>query len=268
VRRHKEKPLVYKESREFLKDGVRKRIDFSKTPQRRGQEPPPPQKPVAAGARPIPLPPPEEWTSIPDVGVKTAIARRKSRRKFTLETLRLEELAFLLWATQGLRPVNGAYKNFRTVPSAGCRHAFETYVLAFRVDGLEPAIYRYLPFGHALEETGRPTGMEGLLTRATFDQRFCGESAAAFAWTAIPARMEWRYVEAAYKVIALDAGHVCQNLYLACENIGAGTCAIGAYDQDLMDELLGVDGEDEFTVYLAPVGKISALPSCVSREES
>ena len=57
-------------------------------------------------------------------------------------------------------------------------------------------------------------------------------------------------------MIALDAGHVCQNLYLACEAINAGTCAIAAYNQDLMDALLGIDGEDEFTVYLAPVGKI------------
>ncbi|MEI6305337.1 MAG: nitroreductase family protein, partial [Deltaproteobacteria bacterium] len=51
-------------------------------------------------------------------------------------------------------------------------------------------------------------------------------------------------------------GHVCQNLYLACEAIGAGTCAIAAYNQTLADDLLGVDGTDEFTIYIAPVGKL------------
>lgn len=61
---------------------------------------------------------------------------------------------------------------------------------------------------------------------------------------------------AAHKVIALDAGHVCQNLYLACEAIDAGTCAIAAYDQEELDELLGLDGEEEFSIYLAPVGKV------------
>jgi hypothetical protein len=30
---------------------------------------------------------------------------------------------------------------------------------------------------------------------------------------------------------------------------------IAAYDQEACDQLLGVDGEDEFTVYLAAVGK-------------
>ncbi len=58
------------------------------------------------------------------------------------------------------------------------------------------------------------------------------------------------------KMIALDAGHLCQNLYLASEAIGAGTCAIGAYDQDKMDAILDVDGKEEFVIYAAPVGKI------------
>jgi len=75
-------------------------------------------------------------------------------------------------------------------------------------------------------------------------------------WVAIPYRMEWRYGLAAHKVIALDAGHVCQNLYLACESINAGTCAIAAYDQEELDELLGLDGEEEFAIYIASVGKI------------
>jgi SagB-type dehydrogenase family enzyme len=68
--------------------------------------------------------------------------------------------------------------------------------------------------------------------------------------------MEWRYAEASYKVIALDAGHVCQNLYLACEAAGCGTCAIAAYDQQYCDEVLGIDGQEEFTIYMAPVSKI------------
>jgi len=70
-----------------------------------------------------------------------------------------------------------------------------------------------------------------------------------------PHRMEWRYGLAAHKVIAIDAGHVCQNLYLACEAIGAATCAIAAYDQGEIDKLLRIDGQDEFTIYLASVGK-------------
>ena len=59
-----------------------------------------------------------------------------------------------------------------------------------------------------------------------------------------------------HKDIAIEAGHICQNLYLACEAIRSGACGIAAYDQGLMDNLIGVDGKDEFVVYLSPVGKI------------
>lgn len=249
---------MYKDHRDFLKDSIRKRVDFSRTAQSRGIAPPPLQKPVPPDAVRIPLVAAGTWKSISGVDLGTAIARRKSRRKYTGEALSFEELSFLLWATQGLRaPVRGG-AGFRTVPSAGNRHPLETYVIAFRVFGLEKAVYRYLPLDHALVETGRPADLEERLIAATFGQVFCGTSAATIAWSVVPVRTEWRYAEASAKVIALDAGHVCQNLYLACEAIGAGTCAVGAYDQELMDELLGLDGEDEFTIYLAPVGKVPA----------
>lgn len=94
------------------------------------------------------------------------------------------------------------------------------------------------------------------LTAATRGQSFSGQSAVTFIWTVITGRTEWRYGEASYKVIALDAGHVCQNLYLACEAIGAGTCAIAAYNQTITDDLLQVDGDEEFCIYMAPVGKV------------
>jgi nitroreductase len=94
--------------------------------------------------------------------------------------------------------------------------------------------------------------VEGLWAR----QGFLEHAAVIFIWTAIPYRTEWRYTVVAPKIIAQDSGHLCQNLYLACEAIGAGTCAIGAYDQARMDAFLGVDGEEELTLYLAPVGRV------------
>lgn len=94
------------------------------------------------------------------------------------------------------------------------------------------------------------------IVEAVFRQPYPGNAAVTFVWTAIPYRMEWRYGLAAHKVIAIDVGHVCQNLYLACEAISAGTCAIAAYDQEALDRLLRIDGRDEFAIYLAPVGKV------------
>ncbi|MBI4856980.1 MAG: SagB/ThcOx family dehydrogenase [Acetobacterium woodii] len=240
----------------FLKDDIRQETDFNQTDQNIGVPAPPIEKPPPPEARKIPLLKPAvgEMGAVP---LATAMAHRESRRKFTNQPLSLEELSFLLWATQGVR--QWRQKNaLRTVPSAGNRHALETYLAVFHVDGLESGIYRYLPSQHQLVLESTPDHLKEKLIEAALNQQFAGSGAVTFIWTAVPYRMEWRYAQASYKVIALDAGHVCQNLYLACEAIGAGTCAIAAYHQQSADRLLAVDGEDEFVIYLAPVGKIKA----------
>ena len=80
-------------------------------------------------------------------------------------------------------------------------------------------------------------------------------SAVTFIWVAIPYRMCWRYVERGYRYLHIDVGHVCQNLYLAAENINVGVCAIGAFHDNQFNELMRLDGEDAFVIYLASVGK-------------
>lgn len=254
------KPTISTESgRYFLTDRIREEVNFNLTRQSQGAVPPPIEKPVPPKARIISLPERAEW-NIPACDLQTAIANRQSQRKFTSEFLSLEELSFLLWATQGVREILHEAAVLRTVPSAGCRHPFETYLAVVRVEGLQNGIYRYLPLDHSLALEREVDQLPAYLTAATHGQRFSGQAAVTFIWAVIPARTEWRYAEASYKVIALDAGHVCQNLYLACEAISAGTCAIAAYNQTLVDDLLGVDGDEEFAVYLAPVGKVDKQP--------
>lgn len=241
----------------FLKDTIRKSIDFRKSDQHRGV-PAPPLEERAEDEQPrIKLS--DISTSlehIPEMDIAEAMANRCSRRRFSDEYLQVEELTFLLWATQGQRNPQQNAPHFRTVPSAGARHSFETYLFIHRVETIPDGLYRYLPLSHELIHVRPMTGdSKKLLSRAVFGQKFVADSAVVFVWTTIPYRMEWRYLQAAHRVILMDAGHVCQNLYLACEKIEAGTCAIAAYDQEAMDNLLGVDGEDQFTIYLAPVGK-------------
>lgn len=240
--------------RYFLKDSIRKTIDFSQTDQSRGVTAPPIQKPYSLDAKRVDLPT-TDWEEVFTIRLSEAIRNRVSRRSYGDEPLSLLELSYLLWATQGIRHYAGKYA-FRTVPSAGCRHALETYLAVFRVEGLEEGVYRYLPLTHELLLEFQTDHLREKIIKASFDQSFAGKSAVTFIWTAIPYRMEWRYDIDSHKVIAMDAGHVGQNLYLACEALGCGTCAIGAYDQEYFDQLLGLDGEDEFVIYAAPVGKL------------
>jgi SagB-type dehydrogenase family enzyme len=249
-------PSELERYRYFLKDTIRRKIDFSQTGQSRGEPPPPIEKPFSAEAKRVDLVPPGAWKGVGKIDLQTAMRNRKSRRKFQRGALSLDELSFLLWATQGIKQPIDRFTALRIVPSAGARHALETYLAVFHVEGLEPGVYRYLPLEHQLLLEFRDDRAAEKMTEATLGQSFTGRSAVTFIWTTIPRRMEWRYGLAAHKVIAVDAGHACQNLYLACEAVGAGTCAVGAYHQELMDQLLRIDGNEEFTIYIAPVGRV------------
>jgi SagB-type dehydrogenase family enzyme len=231
--------------------------DFpTQSDQRRGLPVPPPEQPYDASAPAIDLPAPD-WAILTKPDLYACIAGRRSHRRYTDESLTIEELAYLLWATQGVRKVTmGGKGSLRTVPSSGARNPFETYLAIQRVDGIAPGVYRYLPFAHKLVQLFAGEGLAEKLGRLAMDQPFVGQAAVCFIWSAVPYREEWRYGTQAAKGILLDAGHVCQNLYLACESIGCGTCAIAAYDQERLDRFLGLDEEEELVVYLAPVGKV------------
>lgn len=242
--------------RSFLKDSMRKEFDFSTTDQNRGIAAPPIEKPYGKDAKRYDLARPGSWEGIARTDLEKAIGGRMSHRSYLDAPLTLEELSFLLWATQGVRGRRSGGHAYRNVPSAGCRHALETYLVVLNVQGLEKGVYRYLPLTHQLLLEFLDEDLASKMVDAALGQPYPGKAAVTFVWTAMPYRMEWRYGEVAHKVIALDAGHVCQNLYLACEAVGAGTCAIAAYDQEELDKLLGVDGKEEFAIYLAPVGRI------------
>lgn len=227
------------------------------TDQMKGLSVPPVQKPYPIDAELIDLVSPEQF-SLGMMPLIEAIRNRRSRRNFTRESLTLEELSFLLWATQGVEKlIHNGLVTIRTVPSGGAMHPFETYLLVNRVNGVRPGLYRYLALNHKLLKLiSEGVNLPSRINEAANGQNFIGESAVVFIWTARPYRTEYRYGEDSLKDILISVGHVCQNLYLAVESIGAGTCAIVAYSQRLLDSFVDVDGEDEIALYLAPVGRV------------
>jgi SagB-type dehydrogenase family enzyme len=253
----------------FLKADLWEAWEKLGSDQRKGVKAPPCQKPYPSDAALIDLVAPEDLT-VGQMPLIKALRQRRSRREYSQEALNMEELSFLLWAAQGIDheatqefrqwlgeavgiPVDDIPTLLRTVPSGGACHPFENYLLVNRVEGLTAGVYRYLSIEHKLLFLYGGQALEEKIA-GKLPSMFM-RSAVVFIWTAIPYRSEWRYSMVAPKMIAQESGHICQNLYLACEAIGAGMCAVGGYSQKQMDDLLGVDGEEEFTVYVAPVGK-------------
>ncbi|WML33670.1 SagB/ThcOx family dehydrogenase [Clostridium sp. OS1-26] len=242
--------------REWLKSNFNL-LNNIETDQKQKLPQPPLQKFVEEDAEIIVLPKANKDV-ITKQNIFDCLIDRKSNRIYTEESLSLEELSFLLWSTQGVKKVVGKvnFATFRTVPSGGARHPFETYLVINRVEGLRKGVYRYLPLDHKLAFLFDKNNMEEEVTEAVSGQKFIASSAVIFVWSCIPYRSEWRYDISAHKTILQDSGHLCQNLYLACEAIGCGTCAIGDYNQEIIDKFFMLDGKDEFVIYAAPVGKV------------
>lgn len=238
--------------REFIKKTKYEFLDLSA--QCRGRPQPPLELEIYKNRDLIELPEPET-ISIPHVDLREAIEKRCSLRRYSRTPLKAEELSFLLWCTQGVKEVIPGSATLRTVPSAGARHALETYLLVNNVETLAPGLYWYSALRHGLILIDDTARLADRLVTACLGQRFVAQSAVTFIWTALISRMTWRYSERGFRYFFLDVGHVCQNLYLAAEAVGSGVCAIAAFSDDGVNEFLSLDGEEQFSLYLATVGK-------------
>jgi SagB-type dehydrogenase family enzyme len=141
------------------------------------------------------------------------------------------------------------------VPSAGALHPFETRIVVNRVSGLEPGIYRYLPLDHALVQEECHSGDRQSIAQACKNPHLIESSALAFIWTAVPERMIWKFGSRGWRYLFIEAGHICQNLYVAAVGLCLGVCAIGSYRDDDINCILGIDGASEFCIYIASVGR-------------
>lgn len=244
--------------REFMK-GERKddpRMDFESDQERKLPQPPLVKAPIT---------PEESWIKLPmdfdtlklKNDVISLIRDRRSARIYTQENMSIKELSFLLWATQGIKSIRGkSYATIRTVPCGGARHQFETYLMLRKVDDLQPGVYHYLPMEHALEYLRPVEDIESAITDSLCGQSWGAKANVVFYWTIDAYRVEWRYGVYAHRPALMDVGHVGQNLYLGCTALGLGCCGVAAFDHELCNQLFGLDGNNEFTVYTAPVGTV------------
>lgn len=217
----------------------------------RGVEPPRTEEPPHGEFIPLPDPDP---SAIRKIDLSVAIEERESIRVYDPRPLETGDLSYLLWCTAGIR-WELSDMAFRTVPSAGCRHAIDTYLAIRRVKGLSPGLYRYIAIEHGLEIIHSGSDSPDAVATACYDQPCTKEAAVIFLWGAETYRMYWRYGERGYRNLFLDAGHIGQNLYLAGMAVDCGVCAIGAYLDESLNTLFGLDGDDRFIIYAATVGK-------------
>ena len=188
----------------------------------------------------------------PPADLWQCVARRRSRRHYQERPLTRDELAGLLWATQGITGMAGKF-HYRAAPSAGALYPVETYLAVHRVEGLEPGVWHFRVPDFSLELL-QECDCRQALVGAGLSQGFLGTAGVVFIWTGVLNRAMWKYRERAIRYLFLDAGHICQNLMLAATALNLGVCPVGAFFDEEVERLVQVDGREEVALYLAAVG--------------
>jgi len=224
--------------------------------QSKGIDPPPFSKPITGQV--TTLTQFDDILATPDY--MKLLDTRRSLRDYSNKPMTQAQLGFMLWSAQGVQSYRGNVATFRTVPSGGARHPFETYIAVQSVEGLESGLYRYLPLENvgekaaAIERLGSIEDYTNKITSMLAGQAWAAKAPVILFYSCVPYRAEWRYDSAAHRVVLIDLGHLGQNVMLSAVALGLGSCCMAAYDQQLCDEVLGFDGQSEYTVYAVSVG--------------
>lgn len=190
----------------------------------------------------------------PGLGVFEAIRSRRSRREYSGEPLTLQEASDILYYSVGVtgRAWWGGPK--RSYPSAGALQPVEAYPVVRLVEGLEPGVYHYNPGRHCLEILRRGDYSRRLASIA-LGQDHVAEASMVVVLTAVYHRTGSKYGHRSYRYMHWDVGFAGENIYLVVESLGLATVAVGAFYDDLVCDLLGVDCDVEVPMLLFPIGR-------------
>ena len=187
---------------------------------------------------------------------RTIATRRSVRAYATDSSMTLDELSRLLHLAGGTTAdLQGNAR--RAAPSSGALYPIEIYPVVHRVDGLEPGVYHYAVRDHALELV-RGGDFRAAVVEQSIAQEFLGECGVVLFLTMIMQRMRPRYQDRSYRYGLLEAGHIGENAYLAASSMGLGACGVGAFMDDAINDMLGVDGVEEAVVYMLAAGRMRA----------
>ena len=193
----------------------------------------------------LPAPDLEGETSLEDT-----LHRRRSVREYTVDPLNLSEISQLLWAAQGITDPTGK----RTAPSAGALYPLEIYLVAGKVDGLAPGVYRYIPAEHALVRVLERDPRNEIYA-AALSQDAINDAPAVLVIAAVYERTAGKYGGRGDRYVHMEAGAAAQNIYLQAESLNLGTVFIGAFHDDQVKKALQLQGQEQ-PLGLLPVGKV------------
>lgn len=199
----------------------------------------------------------------PPVSLWEILRRRRSRRDWISEEVRLGEFSALLHHAAGVTGHVSTYGYseypLRAFPSAGGLQSTEVYVTfgPRAVQGLDGGVFHYRPVGHKLERLGESTDGAEIYRSLLIRQPWLSKTEpVVVVLTVAYGRLARKYGHAAGRLAAMEVGWVGQNIYLVAEALGLSVCAINGADDRTVANVLGIsiDEDEEYPMLVMGVG--------------
>lgn len=145
----------------------------------------------------------------------------------------------------------------KNVPSGGGLHPMEAYFIVQNVEGLAPGLYHYRADVHALEPLPAPEGeLSEFVMEAVAQQHWFRDAHVLIVLAPRFDRTFWKYRQHAkgYRVVALEAGHISQTLYLSATDLGLGAFITGAINEKHLERALGLDATTQGALAICGFG--------------
>lgn len=171
--------------------------------------------------------------------------RRSIRRHDDAEPIGVAQLGEFLFRTARTRSVRkpGAIELVdRPYPSGGGLHELQLYLIAATVSGLEPGMYRYDGWDHALEPVAPfDAGVRLMARQAAASIGMTGLPQAVFVISARFGRTMWKYQAMAYALVLKNVGVLMGSMYLVAAAMRLAPCAVGAGDAEQFARVTELD---------------------------
>ena len=186
--------------------------------------------------------------------------RRRTLRSVKQSQISLQSLTECLYAGLGITgfvKTETALLPLKMTPSGGARNPFEAFVWVRNVETLDPGIYHYSATEHSLQYVAHcpdasPSGF-------VQNQEWADQMPVIIFLVAVLERVTWKYNDPnAYRVVMIEAGHIAQNIMLACTDKNLSACPTAALNHTEISELLDLKEMTQTPIYAILIGEPEA----------
>jgi SagB-type dehydrogenase family enzyme len=212
------------------------------------------------GAKKVPLPKPEQMSEASALeALRPATPVLGDHAEINLEGI-ARFLFFSAGVTKKKRYSDGSEVSFRAASCTGALYEIELYLVSGSLPGLEAGVYHFNPLTFSLDLL-RSGDYRETIADSTDRESHCSHAPLIVISTGTYWRNAWKYRDRTYRHFGWDNGTIFANLLGICGSLQWPASLVLGYQDQMVDELLGLDTEEEVSLALVPIGRDSSPPN-------